>query len=78
MKSASQPEFSGLLAEEEAAHKMRCTPRKLRRMRQRGEIRFTRVGKTPMYRPQYLDEYADHNEVRPSFDHRRTPRRDVS
>ena len=55
-----------LLTEAEAATFLRTSIRKLQRLRGRGEIRFTRVGKTPMYRLANLIEYLDRREVRPT------------
>lgn len=51
-------------SEAEAAEYLRTTPRKLRRLRSEGRIRYSRVGKTPIFRREHLDEFLDRNEVR--------------
>ena len=53
-----------VLSEPQAAEYLGTTVRKLRRLRAAGLIRFTRVGKTPVYRLHFLDEYLDRGEVR--------------
>jgi len=53
-----------VLSEPQAAEYLGTTVRKLRRLRAAGLIRFTRVGKTPVYRLRFLDEYLDRGEVR--------------
>jgi excisionase family DNA binding protein len=55
-----------VMTEAEAARFLRTSVRKMRRLRANNEIRFTRVGKTPMYRLSDLIEYLDRQEVRPN------------
>jgi len=55
-----------VLSESEAAEYLGTSVRKLRRLRAAGRIRYTRVGRTPVYRLTFLDEYLDGGEVRPS------------
>lgn len=52
-----------VLSEAEAAEYLRTSERKLRRLRARGEITFARVGKTPVYRVSWCNEYLDRNQV---------------
>jgi excisionase family DNA binding protein len=55
-----------VLSESQAAVVLGTTTRKLRRLRAEGKIRYTRVGKTPVYMRSFLDEYLKRQEVRPA------------
>lgn len=54
---------SRLLTEEEAADYLRTTTRHMRTLRQRGQIAFVRITRTPMYETSDLDAFIESRKV---------------